>query len=64
MTALSLLSSSLKVHGHSACLSGVSWVLILLDISFTDGDDGMKSILTRFADDTEGRSVFGTAACD
>lgn len=63
--AWTLLSDSLKVHGHSACVSGASWMFILLSAFFFDVDDGTKIILTRFADDTKGRRVFdGTAACD
>lgn len=58
-------SGSLKVYGHNACIGGASWVLILLNIFFIDMDDGMKSILTWFADDTKGRRVCdGTAAFD
>lgn len=52
------------MHGHNVCISGASWVLILLNVFFIDVDDGMKSILTVFTDDTKGRRVFGgTAAC-
>lgn len=63
--SLDTLSDSLKVHGHNACVSGTSWIFILLSAFFIDVDDGMKIILTRFAGDTKGRRVFdGTGACD
>lgn len=39
-------------------------MLNLHNTFFIDVDDGTKSILIRFADDTKWRSEFSTAACD